>query len=168
MPTSATFCISVIILPYIFGWDINKGRGVSINAGDYLFTPPHPMHILPVANMSPKWPSRLSWTPRNHKEYLRKSRNLQCLWESNCITLHCIGSPNLRHMHYAAFYIASAFCYYYVMICYSNSLFWQEHFSVPCNDPDELLFHHFSLQTRGTFQKSGDFNQNELELLGWI
>ena len=54
MPISATFCISVIILPYIFGCDINKGRGVSINAGDYLFTPPHPMHILPVANMSPK------------------------------------------------------------------------------------------------------------------
>ena len=30
---------------------INKERGVGINAQDYLFTPPRPMHILPVANI---------------------------------------------------------------------------------------------------------------------
>ena len=97
---SATFCISVIILPYIFGCDINKGRGVSINAQDYLFTPPQPMHILPVANVSPKWPSQLPWTPRSHKEY-------QCLWESplHCIPLHW----DICTAHYAAFFIA--LCY---------------------------------------------------------
>ena len=30
---------------------INKERGVGINAQDYLFTPPRPMHILPLANI---------------------------------------------------------------------------------------------------------------------
>ena len=35
---------------------------MSINAKDYLFTPPRPMHILPFANLPTKWPSWLSWT----------------------------------------------------------------------------------------------------------
>ena len=31
---------------------MDKGRGVGINGGDYLFTPPRPMHILVLANIS--------------------------------------------------------------------------------------------------------------------
>ena len=43
--------INSIIITTVVIFFINKGRGVSINAEDYLFTPPRPMHILPVANL---------------------------------------------------------------------------------------------------------------------
>ena len=42
--------ISIIIIIVTISI-INKERGVGINAQDYLFTPPRPMHILPVANI---------------------------------------------------------------------------------------------------------------------